>query len=264
MWKGLELESSPWKPYPQNRCQELQMKRRTYPQKRRRGEGLHPPGLAQTYGGFQPLPGANIQPRAIQKTAGEVSENPGQREPQRAEGPPQDEKTQVPPPQISTLRCPAGQVFTPKIKAIRSASARPRHRQRRPSSLHEGNSPPHSAQESGIGSLEELSLGAELELLGYPGLGPSGVKLGWLSKTEEWAKRQDDLNQMRLPILTASEEGVPTPPQSVKTRVVNFISGMQDPDEETQEDPRARAMGEDEGRDQEAELPEMHPQGTGR
>ncbi|MCP3662450.1 MAG: hypothetical protein GY696_08155, partial [Gammaproteobacteria bacterium] len=77
------------------------------------GKDLPPLGSAPTYGGFQLLPGANIQPRAIQKTAGEVSENPGQREPQRVEGPPQDEKTQEPPPQISTLRCPAGQVFTP-------------------------------------------------------------------------------------------------------------------------------------------------------
>ncbi|MCP3662184.1 MAG: hypothetical protein GY696_06770, partial [Gammaproteobacteria bacterium] len=72
MWKGLELESSPWKSYPQNRCQELQIKRMTYPQKRRRGKVLHPPGLAQTYGGFQPLPGADIQPKAVQKPAGEL------------------------------------------------------------------------------------------------------------------------------------------------------------------------------------------------
>ncbi|MCP3664307.1 MAG: hypothetical protein GY696_17765, partial [Gammaproteobacteria bacterium] len=168
MWGGLELENSPWKPYPRNRFQEMQIKQGVYRQHRRMGKDLPPPGLVPTYGGFQPLPGANIQPRAIQKTAGEVSENPGQRLPRRAEGPPQDEKTKVPPPQISTLRCPAGQVFTPKIKAIRSVSAPSCHRQRRLSSFHEGNSPPHSAQESGIGSLEELSLGAELELLGYP------------------------------------------------------------------------------------------------
>ncbi|MCP3662137.1 MAG: hypothetical protein GY696_06515, partial [Gammaproteobacteria bacterium] len=79
------------------------MKRSVYRQHRRMGEGLPPPGLAPTYGGFQLLPGANIQPREVQKTAKEVSENPGQREPRRAEGPLQDEKTQVPPPQISTL-----------------------------------------------------------------------------------------------------------------------------------------------------------------
>ncbi len=138
---------------------------------------------AQDKPGFQPLPGANIQPREVQKPAGEVSENPGQREPWRAEGPLQDDNTQVPPPQISTLRCPTGQVFTPKVRAITSVPPRLRHRERRPSSFHEGNSPPHSAQESGIGSLEELSLGAELELLGYPGLGPSRVKLDWLVKT---------------------------------------------------------------------------------
>ena len=217
------------------------------------------------------ISGANIQPRAIQKIAGEVSENPGQREPQRAEGPPQDEKTQVPPPQISTLRCPAGQVFTPKIKAIRSASARPRHRQRCPSSLHEGNSPPHSAQESGIGSLEELSLGAEL--VGSAGLGLSGVKLDWLVKTEEWANRQDsnDLNPIRLPTLTACEEGVPTPPQSVKSRVETFISGIQEHRDETwnqERRPTPNQRGEEDaakgGGERSTQPPEQCQQGTGR
>ncbi|MCP3666962.1 MAG: hypothetical protein GY696_31465 [Gammaproteobacteria bacterium] len=55
MWEGLELENSPWKPYPQNPFQKLQMKRSVYRQHCRMGKGLPPPGLAPPYRGFQPL-----------------------------------------------------------------------------------------------------------------------------------------------------------------------------------------------------------------
>ncbi|MCP3667195.1 MAG: hypothetical protein GY696_32665, partial [Gammaproteobacteria bacterium] len=136
---------------------------RTHPHQHHQGE------LARTYVGFQPLPGADSQPRAAQKQEEEVPEDPEPEEPLRAEGPPQEEKTQLPQPQISTLGCPTGLGFTHKVKSTIPVSMRPRHNERRLSPFRMGNSPPHSAQESGLGSLEELSLGAELVGLGLPG-----------------------------------------------------------------------------------------------
>ena len=43
VWEGLELENSPWKPYPQNRFQKLQIKQSICRQHRRKGGILPPP-----------------------------------------------------------------------------------------------------------------------------------------------------------------------------------------------------------------------------
>ena len=43
VWEGLELENSPWKPYPQNRSQKLQIKSSICRQYRRKGRILPPP-----------------------------------------------------------------------------------------------------------------------------------------------------------------------------------------------------------------------------
>ncbi|MCP3665928.1 MAG: hypothetical protein GY696_26095, partial [Gammaproteobacteria bacterium] len=201
MWKGLELENSPWTPHPINRSQRIQQrqgnasvqgkqeqpatanqlacgKRRTrvgtgpatHPHQHHRVDAPSPPELAQTYVGFRPLPGAVVQPRAAREQEEELPEDLEPEEPPRAEGPPQEEKTQLPQPQISTLGCPTGLVFTHKVKTTIPVSICPCNNEHRLSPFQEGNSPPHSAQESGLGSLEELSLGAEL-------VGPAGLGL---------------------------------------------------------------------------------------
>ncbi|MCP3664038.1 MAG: hypothetical protein GY696_16360, partial [Gammaproteobacteria bacterium] len=137
-----ELENLPWTPYLINRRQgsaSVWGKREqqatanklarskmwtqvgtgpvTHPHQHRRGDVPPPPELARTYMGFQPLPGADVQPRAAQEQEEELPEDPEPEEPRRAEGPPQEEKTQLPQPQISTLGCPTGLVFTHKVKS---------------------------------------------------------------------------------------------------------------------------------------------------
>ncbi|MCP3661057.1 MAG: hypothetical protein GY696_00955 [Gammaproteobacteria bacterium] len=164
MWKGLELENPPWIPYPVNRSQRRQGRASslgkpatahqlacgksrtrvgagsvTHPHQHHRDDVPSPPELAQTYVGFQPLPGADVQPRAAGEQEEELPEDP---EPLRAEGPLQEEKTQLPQPQISTLGCPTGLVFTHKVKSTITVSTRPCHNERRLLPFQEGNSPP--------------------------------------------------------------------------------------------------------------------------
>ncbi len=154
-----------------------------HPHQRHRGDVPSPPGLARAYMGPQPPFRADVQPRAAQEQEGELPENPEPEEPLRTEGPLQEglmpeekeEKTQLPQPQISTPGCPTGLVFTHKIEPTIPVSICPCHKCR-PSPFQEGDSPNHLAQESGLCSLEELSLGAEF--VGPAGIGLSRVKLG--------------------------------------------------------------------------------------
>ncbi|MCP3663301.1 MAG: hypothetical protein GY696_12540 [Gammaproteobacteria bacterium] len=189
MWKGLELQNSQWTLYPINwkqgstrRCvnppslwgrrerqatankfvrgnmwTQVEAGPVTHPQQHHRGDVPSPPALAQANMGPQPPFRADVQPRAAQEQEGELPENPEPEEPLRTEGPLQEglmpeekeEKTQLPQPQISTPGCPTGLVFTHKINSTIPVSTRPCHNERRPSPFQEGNSTPHSAQESG-------------------------------------------------------------------------------------------------------------------
>ena len=86
MWRGLELENSPWTPHPRNRGQRRQVRASAW-REPEQPACLAAPELARTYMGFQPLPGADSQPRAAQKPEEELPEDPEPELPLRAEGP---------------------------------------------------------------------------------------------------------------------------------------------------------------------------------
>ena len=110
-------------------------------------------------------------------------------------------------------------------------------------------------------------------LIGPAGVGLPGVKLDWLARTAEWAGSHNlsKLNENRAPTLTACEEGVPAPPQSVISRVETFISGMQrhrdgtwDQERRPIPTPRGKKEAAKGGGERSVQPSERCQQGTGR
>ncbi|MCP3666951.1 MAG: hypothetical protein GY696_31405 [Gammaproteobacteria bacterium] len=188
---------------------------------------------------------------------------------------PEEEEAQITHPQISTPFSPTGLAFICTVEPTTPVSMRPCHNERRSSPFWGGGDLPIlSAWESGLSSLEGFNPG--VEPIGPAGVGLPGVKMDWLAKTAEWASSHNlsKLNENRAPTLTACEEGVPAPLQSVRSRVEIFISGIQGDGNEAQDldgkptssqkDKEAATKGGGEDTARETQPPELHPQGTGR